>query len=72
MPAGINLLFAAASPSAPSPPSSYVVFFHTASAARVAGGGTITLDEVNSMTKERFPTCSATSSRCSLAIDRAF
>lgn len=56
MPAGINLLFGSGiSIGAVSAILLNIVFFHTGSRGpRVAGGGTITLDEVNAMTEERF------------------
>ncbi|HEX9831760.1 MAG TPA: solute carrier family 23 protein [Mycobacterium sp.] len=56
MPAGIDLLFGSGiSIGAVAAILLNVVFFHIGKRGpRVAGGGTITLDEVNSMTKERF------------------
>lgn len=56
MPTGLNLIFGSGiSIGAVAAIVLNIVFFHTGSRGpRVAGGGTITLDEVNSMTKERF------------------
>jgi 2-oxo-4-hydroxy-4-carboxy--5-ureidoimidazoline (OHCU) decarboxylase len=57
MPTGIDLLFGSGiSIGAIAAIVLNIVFFHLAisKGPRVAGGGTITLDEVNSMTKERF------------------
>ena len=56
MPSGIDLLFGSGiSIGAVAAILLNIVFFHTGSRGpRVAGGGSITLDEVNSMTKERF------------------
>jgi 2-oxo-4-hydroxy-4-carboxy--5-ureidoimidazoline (OHCU) decarboxylase len=56
MPTGLNLIFGSGiSIGAVAAILLNVVFFHTGSRGpRVAGGGSITLDEVNSMTKERF------------------
>ncbi|OBF21561.1 solute carrier family 23 protein [Mycobacterium sp. ACS4331] len=56
MPTGLDLIFGSGiSIGAVSAILLNVVFFHTGSRGpRVAGGGSITLDEVNSMTKERF------------------
>jgi xanthine permease len=56
MPAGIDLLFGSGiSIGAIAAILLNIVFFHLGmSGPRVAGGGTITLDEVNAMTKERF------------------
>ncbi|WP_123026730.1 solute carrier family 23 protein [Mycolicibacterium stellerae] len=56
MPAGIDLLFGSGiSIGAVAAILLNIVFFHIGTRGpRVAGGGTITLDEVNAMTKERF------------------
>ncbi len=56
MPAGVDLLFGSGiSTGAIAAILLNIVFFHTGSRGpRVAGGGTITLDEVNAMTAERF------------------
>jgi len=56
MPTGLNLIFGSGiSIGAVAAIVLNVVFFHTGSRGpRVAGGGSITLDEVNSMTKDRF------------------
>ena len=56
MPTGLNLIFGSGiSIGAVAAIVLNIVFFHTGSRGpRVAGGGSITLDEVNSMTKERF------------------
>ncbi|MCX2929229.1 purine/pyrimidine permease [Mycobacterium sp. CVI_P3] len=56
MPAGIDLLFGSGiSIGAVAAILLNIVFFHTGSRGpRVAGGGSITLDEVNAMTRERF------------------
>jgi 2-oxo-4-hydroxy-4-carboxy--5-ureidoimidazoline (OHCU) decarboxylase len=56
MPVGVNLLFGSGiSIGAITAIVLNLVFFHTGSRGpRVAGGGSITLDEVNSMTNERF------------------
>jgi uric acid transporter len=56
MPTGLDLIFGSGiSIGAVSAILLNIVFFHTGSAGpRVAGGGSITLDEVNSMTAERF------------------
>lgn len=56
MPAGIDLIFGSGiSIGAVSAILLNIVFFHTGSRGpRVAGDGTITLDEVNAMTEERF------------------
>jgi OHCU decarboxylase len=56
MPAGIDLLFGSGiSIGAVAAILLNIVFFHLGTRGpRVAGGGTITLDEVNAMTKERF------------------
>ncbi|MET0456780.1 MAG: solute carrier family 23 protein [Mycobacterium sp.] len=56
MPTGLNLIFGSGiSIGAVCAILLNIVFFHTGSRGpRVAGGGSITLDEVNSMTKERF------------------
>ncbi len=56
MPAGLDLIFGSGiSIGAVSAILLNIVFFHTGSRGpRVAGGGSITLDEVNSMTAERF------------------
>jgi xanthine permease len=56
MPTGLNLIFGSGiSIGAVAAILLNIVFFHTGSRGpRVAGGGSITLDEVNSMTKERF------------------
>ncbi|MEW5812628.1 MAG: solute carrier family 23 protein [Actinomycetota bacterium] len=56
MPAGVDLIFGSGiSIGAVSAILLNIVFFHTGSTGpRVAGGGAITLGEVNSMTKERF------------------
>ncbi|CAN5834505.1 solute carrier family 23 protein [soil metagenome] len=56
MPTGLNLIFGSGiSIGAVCAIVLNIVFFHTGSRGpRVAGGGTISLDEVNSMTKERF------------------
>jgi OHCU decarboxylase len=56
MPTGLNLIFGSGiSIGAVSAILLNIVFFHTGGRGpRVAGGGSITLDEVNSMTKERF------------------
>ncbi|GAB5901855.1 MULTISPECIES: solute carrier family 23 protein [Mycolicibacterium] len=56
MPSGIDLLFGSGiSIGAVAAILLNVVFFHTGSRGpRVAGGGSITLDEVNAMTRERF------------------
>lgn len=56
MPTGIDLLFGSGiSIGAITAIVLNIVFFHTGSRGpRVAGGGTITLDEVNAMTAERF------------------
>ncbi|CAN5434331.1 solute carrier family 23 protein [soil metagenome] len=56
MPTGLNLIFGSGiSIGAVAAILLNIVFFHTGSRGpRVAGGGAITLDEVNSMTQERF------------------
>ncbi|MGK2879537.1 MAG: solute carrier family 23 protein [Mycobacterium sp.] len=56
MPTGLNLIFGSGiSIGAVTAIVLNIVFFHTGSRGpRVAGGGSITLDEVNSMTEERF------------------
>lgn len=56
MPTGLNLIFGSGiSIGAVSAILLNIVFFHTGGhGPRVAGGGSITLDEVNSMTRERF------------------
>ncbi|TGD86819.1 xanthine permease [Mycolicibacterium sp. CH28] len=56
MPAGVDLLFGSGiSTGAIAAILLNIVFFHTGSRGpRVAGGGTITLDEVNAMTEVRF------------------
>ncbi|GAB7071648.1 solute carrier family 23 protein [Mycolicibacterium hodleri] len=56
MPTGLNLIFGSGiSIGAVAAILLNIVFFHTGSRGpRVAGGGAITLDEVNSMTKDRF------------------
>jgi uric acid transporter len=56
MPTGLNLIFGSGiSIGAVAAILLNIVFFHTGSRGpRVAGGGSITLDEVNSMTKDRF------------------
>ena len=56
MPTGLNLIFGSGiSIGAVAAILLNIVFFHTGSRGpRVAGGGSITLDEVNTMTKERF------------------
>ncbi|BBZ34592.1 solute carrier family 23 protein [Mycolicibacterium confluentis] len=56
MPTGLDLIFGSGiSIGAVSAILLNIVFFHTGSRGpRVAGGGSITLDEVNSMTRERF------------------
>ena len=56
MPTGLNLIFGSGiSIGAVCAILLNIVFFHTGSRGpRVAGGGSITLDEVNTMTKERF------------------
>ena len=56
MPTGLNLIFGSGiSIGAVAAIVLNIVFFHTGSRGpRVAGGGSITLDEVNSMTEERF------------------
>jgi len=56
MPTGLNLIFGSGiSIGAVAAIVLNIVFFHTGSRGpRVAGGGSITLDEVNSMTKDRF------------------
>ncbi|CAN5524513.1 solute carrier family 23 protein [soil metagenome] len=56
MPTGLDLIFGSGiSIGAVSAILLNIVFFHTGGhGPRVAGGGSITLDEVNSMTKERF------------------
>ena len=56
MPTGLDLIFGSGiSIGAVAAIVLNIVFFHTGSRGpRVAGGGSITLDEVNSMTKERF------------------
>jgi uric acid transporter len=56
MPTGLNLIFGSGiSIGAVAAILLNIVFFHTGSRGpRVAGGGSITLDEVNSMTQERF------------------
>ncbi|MDA2892237.1 purine/pyrimidine permease [Mycolicibacterium sp. BiH015] len=56
MPTGLDLIFGSGiSIGAVSAILLNIVFFHTGGlGARVAGGGSITLDEVNTMTKERF------------------
>ena len=56
MPTGLNLIFGSGiSIGAVAAIVLNIVFFHTGSRGpRVAGGGTISLDEVNSMTEERF------------------
>ncbi|MEU0495606.1 solute carrier family 23 protein [Mycobacterium sp. NPDC006124] len=56
MPTGLNLIFGSGiSIGAVAAIVLNIVFFHTGSRGpRVAGGGSITLDEVNAMTRERF------------------
>lgn len=56
MPAGLDLIFGSGiSIGAVSAILLNIVFFHTGShGPRVAGGGSVTLDEVNAMTRERF------------------
>lgn len=56
MPSGLDLIFGSGiSIGAVSAILLNIVFFHTGSRGpRVAGGGSITLDEVNAMTRERF------------------